>query len=119
MKNSPPLSAIKLEKDIGGTENPPPFQPIPTFGNHGDPHYYPEWYESLPHMNSSLDDYLNSLGNSSELNSSRSNVMYGSFFDEVERFSRIEDELMRDDDDDVAMDAPAQLNNNVSLYRGV
>lgn len=100
------------------SENRPPSTAI----NRGDPLYFTEWSELLdgdginpivPHLNSSMDDYLNSLDQSSELgtrDSSRSSMMFGSFFDEVERFSKnVEDDLMMDNNV-VAMDAPIYVN---------
>ncbi|KAL3652498.1 hypothetical protein CASFOL_002179 [Castilleja foliolosa] len=105
-------TGIKLEENLDSTKPAllPLFPPIPSS------HYAPEWSElleggerkpvvnPLPNENTSMDDYLNALGYSSEFaltkgpEERRASLMFGSFFDDVESFSKVnENDLAMDD----------------------
>ncbi|KAG8386688.1 hypothetical protein BUALT_Bualt03G0175000 [Buddleja alternifolia] len=93
-------AVVKLEEGFA-TDTPallPLFPPIPSTGIECPPHYYPEWSELLdgggkksvvpPHIdNSTMDDYLNTLGYSSQ--PGRASMRFGSFFDDVASFSKV------------------------------
>ncbi|KAI3457040.1 hypothetical protein Pfo_013703 [Paulownia fortunei] len=117
-------TAAKLEEDLAATRPAllPLFPPIPACGIDCHPHYSPEWSELLdgggkksivprPIDNASMDDYLNSLGYSSEFaltkipESHRASVIFGSFFDDVASFSKVNDNDLPADDSVVAMEA--------------
>ncbi|KAL6553896.1 hypothetical protein OROMI_019569 [Orobanche minor] len=108
-------SPVKLEEKHAATTKPallPLFPHIPSYGINSPPHYVPELSElldggerkSLPTDNAFMDDYLNSLGYSSDFaltkmtGSHRASLMFGSFFDDVESFSKVnENDLAMDD----------------------
>lgn len=118
-------TAVKLEEEVAATKPAllPLFPPIPACGINCPPHYSPEWSEFLdgggkksvaprPIDNASMDDYLNSLGySSSEFaftkspESCRASMIFGSFFDEVASFSKVDDNDLTADDNVVAMEA--------------
>ncbi|KAH6785395.1 hypothetical protein C2S51_037850 [Perilla frutescens var. frutescens] len=106
-------SGVKIEQEFGGSGSEPAllplFPPIPACGKN----YSPEWSEFLQFGGrrsvappppprpvieiASVDDYLNSLGYSSSLTQSHhgyscsASMIFGSFFDEVASFSKVDD----------------------------
>ncbi|XP_011082882.1 myb family transcription factor APL-like isoform X2 [Sesamum indicum] len=114
-------AAVKLEEGGLAAARPallPLFPPIPACGID----YPPEWSEFLeggwkkpvasrPMDNTSMDDYLNSLGYSSEFaltkspESGRAGMGFGSFFDDVASFSKVEDHDIAVDSGAVAVEA--------------
>ncbi|KAK6157116.1 hypothetical protein DH2020_011364 [Rehmannia glutinosa] len=114
-------AAVKLEEDFA-TAKPallPLFPPIPSCGIDCSP----EWSDLLeaggkisaavsrPIDNASMDDYLNSLGYPSEFaltkipESRRASLMFGSFFDDVASFSKVNENELAMDDGSVAVEA--------------
>ncbi|KAL0362548.1 UNVERIFIED_CONTAM: Myb family transcription factor APL [Sesamum calycinum] len=114
-------ASVKLEEGGLTATRPallPLFPPIPACGIDCPP----EWSEFLeggwkkpvaprPMDNASMDDYLNSLGYSSEFaltkspESSRAGMGFGSFFDDVASFSKVEDHDIAVDSGVVALEA--------------
>ncbi|KAL6529534.1 hypothetical protein OROGR_015157 [Orobanche gracilis] len=109
-------SPIKPEENHDATKPAllPLFPHIPSYGINSHPYYVPELSEildggerkSLTTDNAFMDDYLNSLGYSSDFaltkmtGSHRTSLMFGSFFDDVESFSKVnENDLAMDDND--------------------
>ncbi|KAK6157073.1 hypothetical protein DH2020_011321 [Rehmannia glutinosa] len=114
-------AAVKLEEDFA-TAKPallPLFPPIPSCGIDCSP----EWSDLLeaggkrsaavsrPTDNASMDDYLNALGYPSEFaltkipESRRASLMFGSFFDDVASFSKVNENDLAMDDGSVAVEA--------------
>ncbi|KAK4438981.1 Myb family transcription factor PHL11 [Sesamum alatum] len=121
MKQTSATAAVKLEEGGLAASRPallPLFPPIPASGIDCPP----DWSEFLegegkkpvaprPMDNASMDDYLNSLGYSSEFaltkspESGRAGMGFGSFFDDVASFSKVEDHDIAVDSSVVAVDA--------------